>query len=137
MTLNPPVRRAFLVLASGLLLLIAWQGFANSLPKFSGQSLSTGQWAQTITQAAYSAFAILSIVTALWARRWTVAMLIAWTVSVAVSAALAPIVWGGTPMFVGVISGVSSLLVGAGLGWLLMAGTRRSDSVGSPAATQA
>ena len=123
MTLSPVIRRTLLGMVSLLLLWLAWTGLsqgANQLP----QSQTTGQIAQTITQLSFGLFALLSLVTTFWSRRWNPLMLAGWTVSVTLAAGLASVVWGGTSLLVGVLSGTAALLIGLGIAWLLRVGAR-------------
>lgn len=80
--------------------------------------------AQTLTQFGYGLFAVLSLVTTFWARRVNPLMLAGWIVSVTLAAGLAAVVWGGTSLLMGLLSGAAALLVGLGIAWLLRVGAR-------------
>lgn len=123
MTLSPVIRRTLLVMVSLLLLWLAWTGLSQGVNQLS-QSQTTGQIAQTITQLSFGLFALLSLVTTFWSRRWNPLMLAGWTVSVTLAAGLASVVWGGTSLLVGVLSGAAALLIGLGIAWLLRVGAR-------------
>ena len=123
MTLSPVIRRTLLVMVSLLLLWLAWTGLSQGVNQLS-QSQTTGQIAQTITQLSFGLFALLSLVTTFWFRRWNPLMLAGWTVSVTLAAGLASVVWGGTSLLVGVLSGAAALLIGLGIAWLLRVGAR-------------
>jgi hypothetical protein len=110
-------------MVSLLLLWLAWTGLSQGVNQLS-QSQTTGQIAQTITQLSFGLFALLSLVTTFWSRRWNPLMLAGWTVSVTLAAGLASVVWGGTSLLVGVLSGAAALLIGLGIAWLLRVGAR-------------
>ena len=123
MTLSPVIRRTLLVMVSLLLLWLAWTGLSQGVNQLS-QSQTTGQIAQTITQLSFGLFALLSLVTTFWSRRWNPLMLAGWTVSVTLAAGLASVVWGGTSLLIGLLSGAAALLIGLGIAWLLRVGAR-------------
>lgn len=123
MTLSPVIRRTLLAMVSLLLLWLAWTGLSQGVNQLS-QSETSGQIAQTITQLSFGLFALLSLVTTFWSRRWNPLMLAGWTVSVTLAAGLASVVWGGTSLLIGLLSGAAALLIGLGIAWLLRVGAR-------------
>jgi hypothetical protein len=123
MSPTPVVRRTLLVFALVLLLGLAWAGLSGGFSQLS-ESTTSGRKAQTLSQLAYGAFSLLSVVTTFVGRRWHAAMLIGLISSVTVAAGLASIVWGGTSIAIGVISGGAALLTGLGVIWLLRVGAR-------------
>ena len=130
MTLTPRLRRALLAIVGLLLLWLAWTGLTQGINQLP-QSQTPGQIAQTLTQVAFGLFALLSLVTTLWARRWNTLMLAAWTVSVTLAAGLASVVWGGTSLLVGLLSGAGAFVIGLGIAWLLRVATRGQTSAWS------
>ena len=128
MTLHPIVRLVLLVIAAGLLLFCGWTGITGGVHQID-ESRTAGQIAQTVMQFAYGLFAVLSLVTAFWGRRWNRAMLVAWTLSVTFAGGLAPVVWGGTSILIGFLAGAACFLVALGIAWLLRIGVNR----GAPA----
>ena len=130
MTLTPRLRRALLAIVGLLLLWLGWTGLTQGINQLP-QSQTPGQIAQTLTQVAFGLFALLSLVTTLWARRWNTLMLAAWTVSVTLAAGLASVVWGGTSLLVGLLSGAGAFLIGLGIAWLLRVATRGLTSAWS------
>lgn len=123
MAISPRIRLALLVLVGMLLLWLAWTGLSggvNQLP----QSQTPGQIAQTLTQFCFGLFALLSLLTTFWGRRWNRSMLAAWTASVTLAAGLASVVWGGTSLLIGIVSGAAALLVGLAIAWLLRLAAR-------------
>ncbi|MFL5526668.1 MAG: hypothetical protein ACJ79I_09635 [Gemmatimonadaceae bacterium] len=75
--------------------------------------------AQTFTQFGFGLFALLSVLTAFWARSWNRLMLVTWMISLSLAAGLASVAWGGTSLLVGLVSGIAALLIGLGIAWLL------------------
>jgi len=122
-------RLALLVVVGVFLLAMAWQGVSQGINQFP-ESKTTGQIAQTLSQFAFAVFALLSLVTTFWGRRWNSWMLAGWTVSVTLAAGLATVVWGGTSLLIGALSGGVTLLIGFGTGWLLRVGARGIDFAG-------
>jgi hypothetical protein len=117
------------VIIGVFLLAMAWQGLTQGINQFP-ESKTAGQIAQTLTQFAFGVFALLSLVTTFWSRRWNTLMLGGWTVSVTLAAGLATVVWGGTSLLIGAVAGGVTLLIGLGTGWLLRFGARGIDFAG-------
>ena len=69
---------------------------------------------------------LLSLVVWFWARRWSGPVFIGWAASLALAAGLAAVVWGGTSIGVGVLSGMASLLIAWVMVWLLRFSARRA-----------
>ena len=118
MTLTPRVRQILLVIVCGLLLWLAWIGLSGGLHQLS-QSRTPGQMVQTLTQFGFGFFALLSLVTTFRAQRWNPLMLVSWVISLSLAAGLASVVWGGTSLLVGLVSGSAALLIGLGIAWLV------------------
>lgn len=98
---------------------MAWTGIPGGLDQFSQANLTWGQQVQSVAQLAYGALGLLSLVVWFWARRWSGSVFIGWAASLALAAGLAAVVWGGTSIGVGVLSGVASLLIAWVMVWLL------------------
>jgi len=118
MTLIPRVRQILLVIVCGLLLWLAWIGLSGGLHQLP-QSRTPGQMVQTLTQFGFGFFALLSLVTTFRAQRWNPLMLASWVISLSLAAGLASVVWGGTSLLVGLVSGSVALLIGLGIAWLV------------------
>jgi len=86
----------------------------------------TGQMAATLTQAAYGVFGLLVGRAALWRRRALGPLLWLWALFVTATAALAPVVWGGTVWTTGLWSGLATAVVVALFAWWLVAATAPS-----------
>ncbi len=117
-----PVTRTFLcrvlfvVVALGMLGL-TWSGVNGGVDQW-GQSRTPGQLAQTLMQFAFALFALLSLVTMIWCRRWNRLMGMGLTVSLGLAGGLASVFWGGTSVAVGVVGALASALIGFGIAWL-------------------
>lgn len=122
-------RLALLVVVGVFLLAMAWHGVNQAIAQFP-ESKTTGQIAQTFTQLGFGVFALLSLVTTFWGRRWNSLMLAGWTVSVTLAAGLATVVWGGASLLIGVASGAVTFLIGFGTAWLLRVGARGIEATG-------
>jgi hypothetical protein len=105
------------------LLWLAWTGLRGGVDQLP-QSTTPGQTIQTVTQFAYGLFALLSLLTTFWARRWNPHMLVGWTISVTLAGGLAPVVWGDSSLPIGLVAGVACLLVAWGIAWLLRVAAR-------------
>jgi hypothetical protein len=127
MTLKPFFQRALLAVVGIVLLWLAWTGLTGGVNQLS-QSGSPGQIAQTLAQFAFGLFALLSLFTSFWARRWNRLMLAGFTISVALAAGLASVVWGGTSLPIGFVTGAAALAVALAIAWLLRVGARRLTS---------
>lgn len=123
MTLSPRVRQVLLAIVCVLLFWLAWIGLSGGLHQLS-ESRTPGQITQTVTQFGFGLFALLSLVTTFWGRRWNPLMLVGWTISVTLAAGLASVAWGGTSLLVGLVSGTAALLIALGIAWLLRIAAR-------------
>lgn len=128
MTLRLVLRRALLVVAFVLLLVLAWTGIHGGMQQLS-TSHTAGQAIQTVIQLVYGVCAVLCVVTVFWARRWNLLLLECWTVALALAGGMGAFFWGHTSFLVGIGSGAAAGLVGAGIAWLTRFGGAR---VGDP-----
>jgi hypothetical protein len=119
-------RVLFVILALGLLGL-TWSGVNAGVDQWD-QSRTRGQVAQTLTQFAFGLFALLSLVTMIWGRRWNRVMCLALTVSLGLAGGLASVVWGGTSVAIGIIAALASAAIGLGITWLARVAEWRSDA---------
>lgn len=123
LTQRPRIRQALLAIGVIVLLWLAWIGLSGGVTQWP-QAQTPGQVIQTGTQFAYGLFALLSVVTTFWARRWNPLVLAGWTVSVTLAGGLATVVWGDASLLTGFVAGGAALLVAMGIAWLLRAGAR-------------
>jgi hypothetical protein len=126
MTPGPVLRRVLLIVAIVLLLALTWTGISGGISQLSS-TRTAGQAAQTVLQLVYGLFALLSIATTFWGRQWNRPMLVGWTVSLALTAGLASVVWGGTSILIGFLSGGAAGLIAVGIAWLLRVGGARGS----------
>ena len=127
-------RLLFVVVALGLLGL-AWSGVNGGVDQWS-ESRTPGQVAQTLTQFAFALFALLSLVTMIWFRRWNRLMGMGLTVSLGLAGGLASVVWGGTSVPVGIIAALASAVIGLGIAWLTRVAAWRSEEQAPLGATR-
>ena len=80
-----------------------------------------------LTQFAFGLLALLSLVTMIWARRWSRVMGAGLTVSLGLAGGLASVVWGGTSVLIGVIAALASAAIGLGITWLARVAVWRSE----------
>jgi ammonia channel protein AmtB len=118
MTLSPRVRQILLLIVCVVLLWLAWIGLSGGVHQLP-QSRTPGQMIQTLAQFGFGFFALLSLVTTFRGQRWNPLMLVSWVISLSLAAGLASVVWGGTSLLVGLVSGTAALLIGLGIAWLL------------------
>ena len=123
MSISPRIRITLLAIDGLLLLWLAWTGLSGGVHQLP-QSQTPGQIAQTLTQLGFGLFALLSLLTTFWGSQWNHSMLVGWTVSATLAGGLASVVWGGTSLLIGFVSGVASLLIALGIAWLLRIGAR-------------
>jgi len=103
------------------LLWITWTGVTQGIHQLP-ESRTPGQVTQSISQVGFGLFALLSLVTTFWSRRWNTLMLCGWIVSSTLAGGLASIVWGGTSLAVGLVAGLATLVVALAVAWLLRVG---------------
>jgi hypothetical protein len=123
---RPLLRRVSFVVVALVLLGLGWSGVNGGVDQW-GQSRTPGQVAQTLTQFAFGLFALLSLVTMLWGRRWNRVMGAALTVSLGLAAGLASVVWGGTSVPIGIIAALASAAIGLGIMWLARVAISRGE----------
>ena len=114
---RPLARRVSFVIVALVLLGLGWSGVNGGVGQW-GQSRTPGQVAQTLTQFAFALFALLSLVTMIWGRRWNRVMGVGLTVSLGLAAGLASVVWGGTSVPIGIIAALAAAAIGLGIAWL-------------------
>jgi hypothetical protein len=85
-----------------------------------------GQNIATLTQGAYGVFGVLVGVAALRRRSALGPLLCLWALCVIATAALAPVVWGGTAWTTGLWSGLATAVVVALFAWWIVAATAPS-----------
>ena len=83
-----------------------------------------GQEIQTVAQLDYGLLSLLAIVARFWIRpyQWKLAVWVVWVLSLAVAGGLAPVVWGGSGVGIGLLAGVATIPVALAIIWLLSRG---------------
>lgn len=120
---SPKVRRVLLGIALLFLVSLAWTGLSGGIHQLA-HSTTVGEKAQTLTQFAYGLFALLCAATAFGGQRWARLVRVGWVVSMTLAAGLATVVWGGTGLAIGLLSGAAGSLIALGILWLLHEGVR-------------
>ena len=123
---RPLLRRVSFVVVALVLLGLGWSGVNGGVDQW-GQSRTSGQVAQTLTQFAFGIFALLSLVTMIWGRRWNRVMGASLTVTLALAGGLASVVWGRTSILIGLIAALASAAIGLGITWLARVAVWRTE----------
>ena len=113
------MRYRYLCLGIALLFLVGlgYVGLRNGLAEWSHAD-STGQRLASVTEALYGLLGLVAGVGLVTRRTWTVPVVVAWAVSVTMTAGLAPVVWGGAGLWAGVAAAAATILVALGVIWL-------------------
>ena len=117
-----PVR---VVIPAVLLIALSAYLSLNVANEFSSAA-TAGQRIAASTQAAYIVLGLIAGVSALVQRRWLGTLLALWLLMITITAALAPVVWGGAPWPVGILSGLAGGVVGGLIAWWLHAASAPS-----------
>ena len=117
------MRRLVLAIAVLLLLGLAWTGIKGGL-ELLRPSHTQGQKVQAFAQMAFGVFALLSVVTVFWTRRWWPMVGTGFAFTLALAAGLFSVFWNRASMGVGFVSGVVALLVALAIIWLVRFGAR-------------
>ena len=121
MSHHPAVRRTFFVVGVLLLLGLTWLGVSGGVHQIP-QSHTPGEWIQSIAQLVYGMLSLMGLLTRFRRSGWSRVMLWCWVVSMMLAAGLAPVVWGGTTIGVGLVSAGAVGLLALGIVWLVRAG---------------
>ena len=104
-----------------VLLALTWAGVSGGLHQLP-QSQSSGQKVQSLFQLAYGVLGLSCVLTTFWGRRWGPLIQGSWATTVALAAGFASVVWGGTTLGIGLLSGGAALLIALATLWLLRVG---------------
>jgi len=118
MSQHPVVRRTVLGVGVLLLLVLTWLGVSGGLHQIP-QSHTPGEWIQSIAQLVYGVLSLAGVVTRFRTPGRGRLVLWGWVVSMTLAGGLAPVVWGGTSVGVGLVSAAAVVLVALGLVWLI------------------
>jgi hypothetical protein len=112
-----PVARIALVAA--LLAVTAYGGINDGLSTVR-EAKTHAESAAASVQLAYGGLSVAALLGMALRPRWVTALLIAWSVAVTATGAVAPVVWGETGWGAGAAGGVAT----AAVAWLAIAGWR-------------
>ena len=119
------MRRVLFVVVALCLLALTWSGLQGGVEQWR-EARTPGQVAQTLTQYAFALFALLTLVTMIWGRRWNRVMGWGLTVSLGLAGGLASVFWGDTSVLIGIVAAISSAAVGLLIAWLARVAAWRS-----------
>ena len=114
-------------LAVALLLFLGYTGIAGGIDQFDQSTHSrytVGQVVQTVLQLIFGILSFAVIGTWFWARALSRPVILAWIVSLTLAGGLASVVWGGTNIWMGIVSGAASAVVAWAIAALLRVGAR-------------
>lgn len=118
-----------------LLVALAYTGIAGGIDQFDQSShdhYTIGQIVQTVLQLVYGVLSVACIAVRFGAARWIRPILIAWAVSLSLAGGLAPVVWGQSGIGIGILTGVTTLLIAWAIAALLRGRRERQDAPASP-----
>src|SRR5262245_22498340 len=110
-------RRVALVCGIALLLGLAWVGVTGGMREFP--AAVGGQRLQAAFQFIYGVLSLPAAFTPFARGPWVRVIEGAWVAAVTIAGALAPVVWGGSSILIGIVAGVSTLGIGVLIIWLL------------------
>jgi hypothetical protein len=132
-TLSPLACRIVFGVAVVLVLALSCSSFIGALYQIP-DSETLGQQTQTWSQLVQGLLGVPLLVTAFLRRGPAIVLEGAWIVMLTAAGGLASVVWGGTSVGTGILGGVTTLLIGLTLVWLLRVGARRGANAPAPAA---
>jgi hypothetical protein len=108
-----------------VLLATAYNGVVEGLNATHAAS-TPGQRVATVTQLVYGVFAALALVGVAMRHPATTVVLVGWAIAVVATAGLAPVVYGGTSVTIGVATSVAAAVIAGGViaSWRRIAGSR-------------
>lgn len=115
------------VAAGSSLLYLAWTGATGFLDQWP-DATGIGRIVQTSSELVYAVGAVLCVVTTVRARRWARVARRAWITGATLAGGLAPVVWGGAPIWLSLVTGGASLGLALGLLWMLRRGFPPGES---------
>lgn len=122
MALHPALRRTIGGLAGLLLMWLTWEGISGGVTQWSGSD-TAWQRAQDVTQFAYGAFALLSLITAFRWRQFRKYSDLFFVINASAAAGLATVVWGEESVLAGVASAIAAAAIAGAIVWMLRVGT--------------
>lgn len=123
---RPLLRRVLFVVVALVLLALTWSGVSGGMNQWS-QSRGPGQIVQTLTQFTFGLFALSSLVTMTWFRRWSRVTGAGLIVSLGLAGGLGAVAWGGTSVPIGIIAALASAAIGFGITWLARVAVERHE----------
>ncbi|HKV73488.1 MAG TPA: hypothetical protein VJN95_03150 [Gemmatimonadales bacterium] len=103
------------------MLALGWLGVSGAIEQRDEMD-SAGQIAQSLCQFAYGVLSLAAVFAAFRFRGWLARVLVAWLACLTLAGGLASVVWGGTSVAIGLLSGAGTFVVGWLIAWMLRAG---------------
>lgn len=122
--MRPSLRLAGLVFVVASLLATAWLGLVVGWDSFTGTETG-GQRIAASTQLFYGAASLLALAGLALRARWIHAALALWAVTLTVTGAMAPVVWGGAGWAGGAGAGLITALGATLVAWCARVVSRR------------
>jgi hypothetical protein len=122
--MNVRAARALLAISILLLLTLAWLGIRGGIDQWS-QPQTPAQRTQTVSQFVYG-FLSLLVVLSVWQGAFARVIRMCWLVSLAISAGLAPVVWGESSWWIGIVAAALTIAVGLLILWPVEIRTKSS-----------
>lgn len=114
-------------IAVALLLFLGYTGISGAIDQFDQSTHSQytgGQIVQTVLQLIFGILSFGVLGTWFWARALSRPVMLAWILSLTLAGGLASVAWGGTSIWIGIVSGAASALVACAIAALLRVGAR-------------
>ena len=100
-----------------VVLVLSAVGVWNGWDEWPGAE-NAGQKLASLTEVGYGVLGLIGALAVYWGWAGTRLVLCIWAVCLGVTAWLAPVVWGGSPVWAGVISGVGAGLFALAVIWM-------------------
>ena len=115
--MSDPARRSRWALSAIALLVFSAVGIWNGWDEWPGAE-TTEQKLASLTEVGYGVLGLIGALAVYWGWAGTRLVLWIWTLCLGVTAGLAPVVWGGSPLWAGILAGVGAGLVGIAVIWM-------------------
>lgn len=120
-------------LIAALLLLTGYTGVRDAVGEYA-VAVSLGQKAGTAAEALYGLLSLAAVVGVVARRPWASPLLLAWAAALILTAGMAPIVWGGTGLWPGIVAAASTAAVAGAVLWVWWRFGRPPEPVSEPPA---
>ena len=115
--MSDTIRRSRWVWLAIALLVLSGSGIWNGWDEWPGAE-DGAQKLASITEVGYGVLGLIGALAIYWGWAGTRLLLWIWTFCLGVTAGLAPVVWGGSPLWIGILCGVGAGLLGVWIVWM-------------------